>query len=263
MSAATITFGKTIQSREDCLGYRHSWTPVLANGVPVGTIHKDQGRHGTRYVILDHNGKKIQNSDTKASISFLAEKVYIPHPTKPGKMRRVGDDWQTARRNAKAFAKEHFAAIEMPEVIVTDDQIFIRGELVGSIARKDQSRRTAWLDRLDVVTINGVTYEASPARSRDLAIEKATEAAQAETVEAEEPAQAFAPGDAVIATYKGAQTRGVIVCEYVCPDHRKGYPDERFYSSPEDPVYVVQERGGDQEIAYRASQLERCLEAHA
>ena len=189
MSAATITFGKTIQSREDCLGYRHSWTPVLANGVPVGTIHKDQGRHGTRYVILDHNGKKIQNSDTKASISFLAEKVYIPHPTKPGKTRRVGDDWQTARRNAKAFAKEHFAAIEMPEVIVTDDEIFIRGELVGSIARKDQSRRTAWLDRLHVVTINGVTYEASPARSRDLAIEKATEAAQAETVEVEESAQ--------------------------------------------------------------------------
>ena len=93
--------------------------------------------------------------------------------------------------------------------------------------------------------------------------ETATEAAQAETVEAEEPAQAFAPGDAVIATYKGAQTRGVIVCEYVCPDDRKGYPDERFYSSPEDPVYVVQERGEEREIAYRASHLKRCLEAHA
>ena len=82
------------------------------------------------------------------------------------------------------------------------------------------------------------------------------ESAQAETVEVEEAAQAFAPGDAVIATYKGAQTRGVIVCEYVCPDHRKGYPDERFYSSPEDPVYVVQERGEEREIAYRASYLE-------
>jgi hypothetical protein len=94
--------------------------------------------------------------------------------------------------------------------------------------------------------------------------ETATEKpAQAETVEAEEPAQAFAVGDAVIATYKGAQTRGVIVCEYVCPDHRKGYPDERFYSSPEDPVYVVQERGEEREIAYRASHLKRCLEAHA
>ena len=51
--------------------------------------------------------------------------------------------------------------------------------------------------------------------------------------------------------------------EYVCPDHRKGYPDERFYSSPEDPVYVVKVRGKDREIAYRASHLERCLEAHA
>lgn len=95
-------------------------------------------------------------------------------------------------------------------------------------------------------------------------VEIAEEPAQAETVEAtEEPAQAFAPGDAVIATYKGAQTRGVIVCEYVCPDRRKGYPDERFYSSPEDPVYVVQERGEGREIAYRASHLKRCLEAHA
>jgi hypothetical protein len=82
-----------------------------------------------------------------------------------------------------------------------------------------------------------------------------------ETVE--EPAQAFAPGDAVIATYKGAQSRGIVVREYACPDHRKGYPDERFYSSPEDPVYVVKVRGKDREIAYRASHLERCLEAHA
>ncbi len=89
------------------------------------------------------------------------------------------------------------------------------------------------------------------------------EQAQAETAEAEEPAQAFAPGDAVIATYKGAQSRGVVVREYVCPDHRKGYPDERFYSSPEDPVYVVKVRGKDREIAYRASHLKRCLEAHA
>ena len=94
-------------------------------------------------------------------------------------------------------------------------------------------------------------------------VEATEEAAQVDTVEVEEPAQAFAPGDAVIATYKGAQTRGVVVCEYVCPDHRKGYPDERFYSSPEDPVYVVQERGEEREIAYRASYLERYLEAHA
>jgi hypothetical protein len=105
------------------------------------------------------------------------------------------------------------------------------------------------------------TVEATEAAQAETV--EATEAAQAETVEAEEPAQAFAPGDAVIATYKGAQTRGVIVCEYVCPDDRKGYPDERFYSSPEDPVYVVQERGEEREIAYRASHLKRCLEAHA
>jgi hypothetical protein len=82
--------------------------------------------------------------------------------------------------------------------------------------------------------------------------------AQAETVEAqvEEPARAFAPGDAVIATYKGAQARGVVVREYVCPDHRKGYPDERFYSSTEHPVYVVKRRGEEREIAYGASHLE-------
>lgn len=170
---------------------------------------------------------------------------------------------------AKVEAEVEFGPFEYEGDGAHCSELTRAGECVGQLVKECDTddrrvvcyRVRSWsgeIERYFNISAHG-TARAALKAARQFA--QTLEPAQAETVDVEGPAQAFAPGDAVIATYKGEQAQGVVVREYVCPDHRKGYPDERFYSSPEYPVYVVKVRGKDRKIAYGASHLELCVTA--
>ena len=274
MSAATnntqrVTFGKMVRKSTG----RGSVAKVFVDGEFMGRIEKDKRSY---YFSVNSGGVEVEY--------FFPEYVDADLYTSSGALieRRRRQDWRSALKAAKAAAIAHFTTTEEPAQAETVEveipafkgavvvPVMANGNKVGHITQVQNEIYAGVAGyRVTVGEGEGVffkTARAAKAAAEEMAIAHFTpteEPAQAETVEAEESAQAFAPGDSVIATYKGAQAQGVVVREYVCPDHRKGYPDERFYSSPEYPVYVVKVRGKDREIAYGASHLERCSEAHA